>query len=64
MISLVLSIESEESGAGRKVRVRILNELYFKNGLVVKNMFTNIGDKKKTTTITRSLHTTTTENTP
>jgi len=61
MISLVLSIESEESGAGRKVRVRILNELYFKNGLVVKNMFTNIGDKKKTTTITRSLHTTTRE---
>ena len=60
MISLVLSIESEESGAGRKVRVRILNELYFKNGLVVKNMFTNIGDKKKTT-ITRSLHTTTRE---
>ena len=47
MVSLVLSTESEESGAGRKVQVRIFNELYFKNGLVVKNMFTNIGDKKK-----------------
>lgn len=46
MVSLVLSIESEESGAGRNVHVRILNELYFLNGLVVKNMFANTGDKK------------------